>query len=118
MDKIRIHNLKIHANHGVHEFEKINGQIFEIDVEMHADIKSSMETDDIVDTIDYDMVVKSIKKIFTKKNYNLVETVGKRICDYLLKEYPVEKIILRIRKPDAPIKADFDSVELEFERKK
>tara|TARA_Y100000590_G_C15465002_1_gene917908 strand:+ start:203 stop:559 length:357 start_codon:yes stop_codon:yes gene_type:complete len=118
MHTIRIINLRVHANHGVYEFEKVSGQIFEIDVEIYADLDVAMVSDNLDDTINYEKIVESITKIFTKKKYNLIETVGGKVCDHLIKEYPLEKVILKIRKPDAPINADFDAIEFEFERKK
>ena len=117
METIRINNLKIHANHGVYKTEEKNGQIFEIDIEIITDLKIAMVSDNLDDTISYENIVESITKIFTQKRFNLIEKIGDEVCNFIINNYTAEKVVLRIRKPNAPINADFDSVELEFERK-
>ena len=117
METIRIINLKIHANHGVHESEKLNGQVFEIDLEIITNLKIAMVSDNLDDTISYENLVKSITNKFTEKRYNLIEKIGNEICDFLFDKYDMKQVTLRIRKPNAPINADFDAVELEFVRK-
>ncbi len=117
METIRIINLKIHANHGVYESEKTNGQIFEIDLEIITNLKIAMVSDNLDDTISYENLVKSIIIKFTEKRYNLIEKVGNEICEFIVGKYDVQQVTLRLRKPNAPINADFDAVELEFVRK-
>jgi dihydroneopterin aldolase/2-amino-4-hydroxy-6-hydroxymethyldihydropteridine diphosphokinase len=56
--------------------------------------------------------------LFTEKSYNLIESVGDKICSKLLEYYPIKKVIIKIRKPHAPIMANLDTVEVELEREK
>ena len=118
MDKVRILNLKIPARHGVYEFEKDKDSIFELDVEMHTDLSIAGQTDDLNDTINYNEAVSVITDIFTQKDYHLIEAVGEKICENLLTEFPIQKVVLRIRKPHAPIMANLDTVEVELVREK
>ena len=39
-----------------------------------------------------------------------------RICEGILEKYPIQKVVVKIRKPHAPINADLDTVEVEIER--
>lgn len=116
MDKIRIMNLKILGRHGVYDFEKDQDQLFELDVEMHKKLCGAGMSDKLEDTVNYDEVVVLITTIFADKNYDLIEAVGESICSRLLSEYPIEKVILKIRKPYAPIAANLDTVEVELIR--
>ncbi|MGY8783115.1 MAG: dihydroneopterin aldolase [Fidelibacterota bacterium] len=117
MDKIRILNLKIPATHGVYEFEKQKEGLFELDIEMHLSLKKPAKSDDLIDTVNYDEAVNIITRLFTEKDYNLIESVGEKICTCLLKKYPIKKVKLKIRKPHAPIKATLDTVEVELIRR-
>ena len=117
MDIVRIKNLKILGRHGVYEFEKEKEGLFELDIEMFLDLKKPADTDNLKDTVNYDEAVSIIISIFTEKSYNLIEAVGDKICSKLLKHYPINKVIIKIRKPHAPIKANLDTVEVELERK-
>ena len=116
MDCIRIKNLKVKARHGVYEFERKKDGIFELDIEIYLSLEKSGQSDKIEDTIDYDNIVSIATKAFTEKNYNLVEAAAESVCGKLLNALNVQKVILRVRKPHAPIDADFDTIELEIIR--
>ena len=113
MDKIRILNLKLLGRHGVYEFEKKINRIFELDIEIEFDLKKAKSSDSLSDTVDYGKVVNYIKKIFTHKDYNLIESLAAHICESLKKKFTLNKVIVRIRKPHAPIEASLDTVEVE-----
>tara|TARA_Y100001934_G_C11854147_1_gene541053 strand:+ start:129 stop:491 length:363 start_codon:yes stop_codon:yes gene_type:complete len=117
-DSIKINNLKIPARHGVFEFEKEKDGVFEIDLELFLPLKKSGKSDNLDDTINYQDIVKITTEAFTCKQYSLVEAAAESICDSLLNQFEIDKIIVRVRKPHAPIKADFDSVEIKLNRKK
>ena len=117
MDKIRILNLKIPARHGVYEFEKDKDGLFELDIEIQTDLSISGESDILDDTINYDEIVGLIINLFTEQDYNLIEAVGETICSEILKRYPANQVLIRIRKPHAPINANLDTVEIELVRK-
>ena len=116
MGIIRILNLRIPARHGVYEFEKNKEGIFEIDIHMHLDLKNAMLSDNLKDSIDYSKVVELVKKIFFENDCNLIEYVAGRICEGIIEKYPIQKVVIKIRKPHAPINADLDTVEVEIER--
>tara|TARA_Y100001970_G_scaffold15472_1_gene17424 strand:+ start:406 stop:762 length:357 start_codon:yes stop_codon:yes gene_type:complete len=116
MDKISIINLEIPARHGVYNFEKNKDEIFEIDIELFVNLSVPGKSDRLSDTINYGDVIAYVTDVFTKKDYNLIEAVGESICTALIKEYPVKKVCIRIRKPHAPINANFKTVEVELTR--
>ncbi len=116
MDKIRILNLKIPGRHGVYDFEKDKDHLFELDVEMHKPLSEAGNSDILKDTVNYDDVVALITTVFRSRDYHLLEAVGESICSKLLSEYPIEKVIVKIRKPHAPILANLDTVEVELVR--
>ena len=117
MDCIRIKSLKVKARHGVYEFERTKDGIFELDIEIYLRLEKSGQSDKLEDTIDYDNIVSIATKAFVKKDYNLVEAAAESVCEKLLDALNVYKVILRVRKPHAPINADFDTIEVELIRK-
>ena len=116
MDTIRIKNLKIPARHGGYDFEKDKDGLFELDIELKLELKKPGYSDRLEDTISYDDLVKNVTEIFTKKDYHLIEAVGEEICQSLLKTFSLDQVIVRIRKPHAPIMASLDTVEIELVR--
>ena len=116
MDCIRIKSLKVKARHGVYEFERKKDGTFELDIEIYLPLEKSGQSDKLEDTIDYDNIVSIATKAFAEKNYNLVEAAAESVCEKLLDALNVAKVILRVRKPHAPIDADFDTIEVELIR--
>ena len=116
MDCIRIKNLKIEARHGVYEFERKKDGTFELDIEIYLPLEKSGKSDKLEDTIDYDNIVSIVINAFTEKNYNLVEAAAESVCEKLLYALKVAKVIVKVRKPHAPINADFDTIEVELIR--
>ena len=117
MDRISILNLKIPGRHGVYDFEKTKECIFELDIEMFLDLTKPGNSDDLIDTVDYASVTRIIIKTFNKKQHNLIESLAESICRKLLNKFPIKKIMIKIRKPHAPIKVNFDTVEVQLIRK-
>ena len=117
MDSIRIKNLKIPARHGVYEFEKEKDGIFEIDIELYLPLLKAGKSDRLEDTINYEDIISIVTKAFTEKQYALVEAAAQSVCDRLLNDFKIDKITIRIRKPHAPIDADFETVEVQLNRK-
>ena len=70
------------------------------------------------DTVDYQEIISCTIEEFTKKRFSLVEAVANSVCNRLLAEFDVDKIVIRVRKPHAPIEADFKNVEVELQRVK
>ena len=117
MDRIRIKNLKIPARHGVYEFEKKKDGTFELDIELYLPLLKAGKSDRVEDTINYEDIISTATKAFTEKQYALVEAAAQSVCDRLLNDFKIDKIKIRVRKPHAPIDADFDTVEVRLNRK-
>ncbi|MBT3589748.1 MAG: dihydroneopterin aldolase [Candidatus Marinimicrobia bacterium] len=116
MDVIRLNNILIYARHGVHMGENELGGQFEIDLECFSNLKNAGKDDDLTQTVDYGAIYQRVVELFTQKPYKLIESVGEAICKSLLKQFPIEKVTIRIRKPHAPIDGILDTVEIELSR--
>ena len=119
MDKIIINGLEVYAYHGVNPEEKADGQNFIINAELFVDLSAPCETDELNDTVNYSKVIKLITRIMTSEKYNLIEHAAQKTADGLLAEFDrIQKVKLTLKKPDAPIKADFNFVAVEIERER
>lgn len=114
MDKIYIRGLELFAYHGVNPEEKRDGQTFILDITLHADLSRPRQTDDLNDTVNYAAVRKTVQRAFTAESYDLIERAAQVVCEAILKEHPkVEKVGLLLKKPEAPMNAEFDYVAVE-----
>ncbi len=117
MDKIIIKGLKVFARHGVNEEETVYGQNFLLDIEARLDLTQAGQTDEMNDTVSYAQIIKTVRRVMTEQNDRLLERAAQRVADALLTEYDrLESVKLKLMKPDAPMKADFDYTAIETER--
>ena len=119
MGKILLSDLRVFAYHGVNVEEKQFGQSFFADVEMTVDFAAAVQGDDIESTVSYAQVAKTLQKALTQESFDLIEKAADAAATAVLCAYPaVEKVRLRLKKPDAPMKAEcaYAAVEVEKER--
>lgn len=117
MDIIKIDNIEIFANHGVLKEENILGQKFLISLEIYTDMTEAGKTDSIEKAIDYGEVITLVKKFAEENEYKLIETLAKKLTEFLLLKFRgAEKIKTEIKKPWAPVKIHTDSISVIIER--
>lgn len=119
MDKIIVKNLKIFAYHGVNPEEKEDGQNFVLDIDAYVDISKPCVTDNVDDTVSYAKIIKETVRIFTSQKDDLLERAAQRVADGLFGAFGrIEKLRILLKKPEAPIKADFEYVAVEIFRER
>lgn len=117
MDKIWIRGLRVYAYHGVKASEKEKGQPFELDVMLEADLHKPGRTDDLNDTVNYSKVARRIVAVMQAEKNDLIERAAERTAQAVLTEFPaVQAVTVRLKKPRAPIAADFEYVAVEITR--
>ena len=117
MGIIRIKNMQFYGFHGVNKSERNLGGKFEVDVELHLSLESSCISDNLKDTIDYESIYKIVDSCVQKDKFYLIEALANSIAKDILNNHGIESILVRVRKPNAPIKGVLDTVEVEIERK-
>lgn len=119
MDRIRITGLRIFAYHGVLDREQEEGQPFVLDLILGVNLKRPGCTDRVEDTINYAEACQVVKEVMTGCKYRLIERAAQEVASRLLKQYEsLEEITVILKKPRAPIPADFDTVAVEITRRR
>lgn len=109
MDKILIKGLKLFAYHGVNPEEKENGQDFIFDIELYVNMNKACHSDNVEDTVSYAKVAKTVRRVFTAQKYDLLERCAEVTAQAILDEYSeVLRVDLTLKKPQAPVKAEFE----------
>lgn len=117
MDKILMNHLGFYGFHGVMEEEKTLGQKFFVDLEMSLDLSEAGKSDRVEQTVSYAEVYDDVKYFVESARYNLIEALAENICNMLLAKYPeLMEVMVRIKKPEAPIRGIFDYVGVEIRR--
>jgi dihydroneopterin aldolase len=119
LDKIIIKGLKVFAYHGVNPEEKRDGQQFILDVTLYLSLLRACRSDDLNDTVSYAAASKTVIRTMTEAKYDLIERAAQRVAEQLLAEYnTVEKVEVLLKKPEAPVKAEFDYMAVQIMRQR
>ena len=116
MGVIRLKNMQFYGFHGVSESEKNLGGRFEIDLEMHLSLKEACTTDDLTKTINYEAIYQTVDICVKKDKFYLIEALANSVAKNILKSHPIDSLVVKVRKPHAPVRGVLDTVEVEIKR--
>lgn len=117
LDRIVVRGLAGLGHHGVLEFERAQGQPFVIDVALHLDTRTAAAGDDLTATVHYGELAEELLAILTGEPVDLLETLAQRLADACLaRSERIAAVDLVVHKPQAPIPAHFEDVELVIRR--
>lgn len=118
MDRILIRGLRVYAYHGVKPEEQEKGQPFELDLTLTADLSRAGQTDRLEDTVNYSAVAKLAVAAMQSEKNALIERAATRVAESILSAFPVEEVTVRLKKPRAPVAADFQYMAVEITRRR
>jgi dihydroneopterin aldolase len=115
-DRIVLANMRFTAPHGVHEWEQREPQPFEVDVELHRDLRRAGMDDDLAATIDYGPVYATVQRIMEGPSIRLLEALAEAIAGALLADLDVSEVVVRVRKPAVRLAGPLDYAGVEIRR--
>ena len=114
--KILVRDLILKISVGIHDFEKKKKQRVKFNLDINTDPDLVPNDNNLNSIINYEDVIKNIKKITDKKHYPLLETLAEKIFLKLFENTRVKKVKLRIEKLD--VLKNTSSVGIEVEKSK
>ncbi|MGB9791788.1 MAG: dihydroneopterin aldolase [Thermacetogeniaceae bacterium] len=117
-DKIILRGMEFFGYHGVLPAERELGQRFVVDVELACDLEAAGSSDDLSKSVDYSEVFELVAQIVTGEPYRLIESVAERIAQEILRRFAVDEVLVRVKKPQAPLKGVFSWVGVEITRRR
>lgn len=115
-DLIEVRGLKVKGRIGVTADERAHLQPLIVSMAARMDTRAASATDDITATLDYEDLVRTVSKIVSTEEYQLVESLAERIARHVLEHAFVEDVWVRIAKPEAPLDEEVDEVAVEITR--
>jgi len=115
-DRIVLANMRFMARHGVHDWEQREPQPFEVDVELHRDLRRAGVDDDLAATIDYGPVYRTVHGILEGPPIKLLEALAEAIAASLLADLDVIEVVVRVRKPAVRLAGPLDYAGVEIRR--
>jgi dihydroneopterin aldolase len=112
--RIVISGLEVFAYHGCTPREKEEGQRFVIDIELKYDAARAVADDDLAEAVDYDGLASGVYELATRERYDLIETLAAAIGEYIMANTPALSVLVRVRKPEAPMRHEVGEVAVEM----
>jgi dihydroneopterin aldolase len=118
-DRLSLIGMRFEGRHGVLPEEKVKPQPFEVDLVLHLDLAEAAATDDLGKTVDYANLFDLVRAIVEGRSFDLIEALAGAIAAAVLAatgQERVSSVEVRVRKPNAPIDGDFETVEVALVR--
>ena len=114
--KVLIKELILNIKLGYFDFEKEKPQKVKFSLEVNYKDKKPTNDKDLKSIVNYDKLVRLIKKLVKNRHYNFLETLAEDIFDELFKDKRIDKISLQIEKLE--IMKDCSSVGIQISKKR
>lgn len=115
-DKIILRGAQFHGKHGVSPEEKVVGGRIVVDVEVEFDLQRAGASDDVVDTISYTDVFKTVRALVEETESNLLEGLAHKMAEALLTRFPMDAVTIYVRKQPPPIRGVVEIAGVEIRR--
>ena len=115
-DRIEIKGIEVLARHGVLEHEKLEPQIFRVDLTLYLDLSAAGASDELADTVDYGKLARATHDLVQDESHDLIEAVAHQIATTVLADHPVDRVTVTVHKPEAPIPLTFEDVAVTVDR--
>jgi dihydroneopterin aldolase len=114
--KIELRGLELFGYHGVHAYEREQGQRFLYDVELEVGERGA--DDRIEHAVDYSLVAAAVREVAAEPR-RLLETVATALVKALDERFEPEWVRVRVRKPDVrPSGIDVEFAAVTAERRR
>jgi dihydroneopterin aldolase len=114
--KILINDLTFLMSIGIHDFEKTKKQEVKFNINIDVNPFLFPSENKLKSIVNYETIIKEVKKITEDKHYELLETLAEEIFNKLFKNINIKKIKLKIEKTQ--IIKDTSSVGIEIIKKR
>ena len=101
MIELELHALEVRGFHGALPEERERGQRFLFDVWLS--VPDAVLSDRLEDAIDYRDVAVTVREVSDGRSYHLLEALAAGVADELLSRFSVERVRVRVRKPDVEL---------------
>jgi len=115
-DEIALTGLRAMGYHGVFPEERVQGQLFIVDVVLHLSLAAAAAGDDLESTVHYGELADRVVKAVESDPVDLIETVAERVAQIALSYPVVEQVAVTVHKPSAPIAVPFADVSVTIRR--
>jgi len=108
--RLELSGIELRGFHGVLEDERRDGQRFRFDVVVET---AEPAEDDIHAAVDYRDLVACVREISDGTHFQLLETLAVSVADELKRRFQLERVEVRVGKPDLRLEGGLAMVVVE-----
>jgi 7,8-dihydroneopterin aldolase/epimerase/oxygenase len=105
--RIELEGVELRGYHGVLDHERREGQRFRFDISVEV---AEPAVDDIAAAVDYRELAACVEEVSDGTHFQLLETLAAAVADELKRRFPVERVWVRVGKPDRELTGGHASV--------
>ncbi len=113
---VELRGIELHGRHGALSSERRQGQRFLFDVEL--EVGEAGSSDLLDDAVDYRAVAACVREVSDGRAYHLLEALASALADELMARFPVERVSVRVRKPDVVLDPPVEYAAVSAERRR
>lgn len=115
--RITLRGMRFAGRHGALPGEQLTTQPFEVDIVLDLDLSRAAASDDLADSVDYAALFDLARGIVEGRSFRLIEALAGAIADAVLAAHPVDEVEVAVRKPQASLSGEFETVEVRLRRR-
>ncbi len=97
-DRIFVDNVRVSCQVGITPEERRQSQDVIVDVSLFLSLARAGGSDDVDDTVNYKDVMDRVTSVVSGGEFTLLETVADGVARAVLEAFPVERVVVRVRK--------------------
>jgi dihydroneopterin aldolase len=113
VDKVYIEGLTIQTTIGFYQWEKQIKQTLVIDLALGWNTALAAENDELSKTLDYAQISEAVAVFANANPVDLIETLAERLATFLMTEYQIPWLRVKVAKPTAVHNTSTVAVEIE-----
>ena len=117
-DRMTLADVRVFARIGVTGEERSAAQECRVDLDLYGSLRAAADRDDLERSIDYCRILDCLEKTATEREYRLVETLACALVRGVLRDFPVFRARVRLRKRPAALAGRLGFVEVEVEERR
>ena len=100
MDTVYLKQYVVVAKHGYYKEEHAKAQQFVVSVVVRTDVQSAGKSDDLSETLNYELIRTSVHDILMQSPHDLIESLAEEIASRVLLHPKALSVEVDVSKPD------------------
>jgi dihydroneopterin aldolase len=99
MDRITLRGIRAYGKHGVFAHERERVAPFDVDVAIELNLDAAAASDDLLDTLDYACVHRTLVRVVAGTSFALLERLAAELAGAVLADARVHAVEVTVAKP-------------------